>query len=332
MIYNMKNMVKVDLQEAFTKALSLRYPKKTVLVEILSNIISIEKDGIYRRLSGKINFTINEMATISLALNIPIDHLINEKDDEAIVSLPFILREPLHIPSMDILLDSINHTLERVKIIGTEICGNVSKSLPIECYLHSPLFSKFMFFRLGHYFVGTQEFKNFSQWETPERLFTIADKIKEIHRNFESIFYIMDEFVFLSPAIEVLNFHRMQVITDSEKNQIRDELYALLDSTEQMISGNTSSPIPISNNRTFYISPIPIGFDINYFLGEDQHLISFYTDFSLSLMENNPKGFFKLKEWVDSFRNISTSISDNGLTERTRFFNFQRKLISQILG
>jgi len=324
-------MVKVDLQKAFIEALGRRYPKKSNLVEILSNIISIEKDGIYRRLSGKINFSINEMATISNVLNVPIDRLINGKRD-ATVSLPFILREPLHISSMDILLDSIYFTLERINTIGTGACGNVFKSLPIEFYLHSMLFSKFMFFRIGHYFVGTYEFKNFSQWKIPERWLTLSDKIKEVHRNFESVFYILDEFVFSSLAIEVLNFHRMQVITDNEKNLLRDELYALLDSIEQMISGDPSSPIQISDNRSFYISPISIGFDINYFLSGDKHFISFYTDFSLSLVENDPEGFCRLKEWVDSFRNISTSISDNGLTERTRFFNFQRKLVSQILG
>ena len=324
-------MAKIDLQNAFIEALYHRYPKKAILVEELSNIMHVEKDGIYRRLSGKINFSINEMAAISHALNIPVDRLINGKEDVT-VSLPFVLKEPLNISSIDIILDSINFTLDHVREIGGGSCGNVCKSLPLEFYLHSPLFSKFMFFRLGHYFVGTDEFKNFSQWELPEQCSILADKFTEVHNRFDSIYFILDEYVFSSLAIEVLNFHRMQVITDSEKNQIGDELQKLLASIEQMISGSSSSPIPVSDNRTFYISPLPIGFDINYFLNEDKHFFSFYTDFSLSLIENNPEKFFRLKEWVDSFRNISTSISDSGLVERNRFFNFQRKLVSQILG
>jgi len=322
-------MVKVDLQKAFIKALNRQYPKKTVLVDTLSNIISVEKDGIYRRLSGKINFTINEMATISRELNIPVDRLINKKDD-TVVSIPFVLKEPLRMSSLENLLDSIDLGLEQITAIGG-ICGSVFKSLPTECYLHLPLFSRFMFFRLGYYFVGTREFQNFSQWEMPERGLALTDKIKEVHRHLDSVFYILDEFIFSSLAIEVLNFHRMQVITDSEKDQIRDELYSLLDSMEQMVSG-LSSPIPITANRAFYISPISLGFDINYFINGDKYHISLYTDLCYSLAENNPEEFLRLKEWIDSFRNISTSISDNGLTERTRFFNFQRRLIAQILG
>lgn len=322
-------MVKVDLQKAFINALSHQYPKKNVLVDVLSNILFVEKDGIYRRLSGRINFTINEMASISHALNVPIDSLISGKDD-TVMSIPFILKKPLRVSSLDNLFDSIDFSFERIKDMGGGVCGAIFKSLPTECYLHSHLFSKFMFFRLGYYLVGTSEFKKFSRWEMPERGLAMADKHKEIHRNLDSVFYILDEFVFSSLAIEVLNFHRMHVITDSEKEQIREEIYTLLDMIELMISGS-STPIPINTNRAFYISPISLGFDINYFMNEDKHYISFYTDFCYSLAGKSPEGFSRLKEWIDSFRNISTSISDNGLMERARFFNFQRKLISQIL-
>jgi len=324
-------MVKIDLQNAFIKALNRQYPTKNVLVDTLSNLIFVEKDGIYRRLSGKINFTINEMAAISSELNIPIDRLISGSGDE-IVPIPFILKKPLNIPSLDILFDSIDQQLEHIRAMGRVTCGSAYRSLPIESYIHTQLFSKFMFYRLEHYFIGSGKSKSFSQWQMPERVLAMADKHKEVHRNIDSIYYIVDEFVFSTLAIEVLNFHRMQIITDSEKELICDELHSLLDSIEQVASRTALPRMIQTHNKNFYISPIPIGFDVNYFYNEEKYFTSIYTDFCFSHTKNSPEEFSRLKEWIDSFRNISTSISNSGLIERTRYFNFQRKLISQILG
>lgn len=70
---------------------------------------------------------------------------------------------------MDSLSTMIEANFEYMRKIGERKAesGHLYSTMPIEFFLSYPTLSKFMFFKWGHYFIGTEEFDNFSEWNIP---------------------------------------------------------------------------------------------------------------------------------------------------------------------
>ena len=49
------------------------------------------------------------------------------------------------------------------------------------------------------------------------------------------------------------------------------------------------------------------------------------------MIENSEEDFAKVKEWINSFCDISTLLSKSGRFERRLFFNAQYKILDDIL-
>ena len=69
-------MKKKDLHDIFIEELQNRGIKKADLVYLISDILKLEKESAYRRLAGKVNFSVREMGILAKALNISLDSLL----------------------------------------------------------------------------------------------------------------------------------------------------------------------------------------------------------------------------------------------------------------
>ena len=170
-------MRKKDLHDKFIEELHKRNSKRAELINQVSDILKLEKVGLPED-GGKVNFSIREMGILAKILNISLDSLLYQEED--IQWLPFILETPLKFHSIDTLCDMIDLNFKHIEEINRDepgTSGNVYHSLPLECFIHSPLMMKFMFFKWGYYFVQSDEYNNFSQWKLPPRLSTIGENI-----------------------------------------------------------------------------------------------------------------------------------------------------------
>lgn len=322
-------MNNLDLHEEFVNALHDRIPKHSDLVNSIADILLIEKDAAYRRLSGKVNFTVREVGLISRKLNISIDHITHR--DDSYVWLPFILEHPMKVRSIDDMLDVADLCIEQINktIAEPTETGNIYSSLPMEFYLYSPVLTKFMFFKWGHYFVGTEEFDNYSEWELPERTHNLCESLTDVF-NFDKNYYIWDQSLIWSLAKEISNMHKMHVITTEEKKEIVLSLKDMLNKLEQTLSGAYTPTVGIAREAAFYVSSMSLGFTSNYFLSESSHFFTFQTYYSFCVVDENHDSFYRMKDWVDSFRNISNLLSRSGRIERRLFFEEQHKILDRI--
>ncbi|MCC8096197.1 MAG: hypothetical protein LIP05_13080, partial [Tannerellaceae bacterium] len=70
-------MMKTDiLYDNFLQTLKEKIPQKAVLANTLAQILSIEKEAVYRRLRREVLFTFSEVAIISHYLGISIDFIV----------------------------------------------------------------------------------------------------------------------------------------------------------------------------------------------------------------------------------------------------------------
>ena len=319
----------VSLHEKFVTNLYDKIPRKDIVNKI-SEMLRIEKDAAYRRLNGKVNFSINEMGIISDRLDISLDGLMFRSNE--IIWLPFMLEQPLKMQSMDEVLDVIDNCLERIYSIDPQTgeFGNIYHTLPMEFYFYSPVLIKFMFFKWGHYFLGKDEYNSYSEWKLPQRINDLLEKLKVAY-HFNKVYYIWDNSLIALFAKEIHNFYRMHIITNEEKNEIKDALKEMLTRIEQSLNGTYIPTLRVLQDASFYTCSMHIGFTSNYFMSESIRSINFQTNFSFCTIEGDNDKFQMLKNWIDSFKGISTLLSRSGRVERRLFFEEQHNIIDYIL-
>lgn len=66
-------MKKINLHDKFVAELNSKFPKKINLVNPVSNLLNLEKEPVYRRIAGKVNFSVQEMGILSAVLNISLN-------------------------------------------------------------------------------------------------------------------------------------------------------------------------------------------------------------------------------------------------------------------
>lgn len=320
-----------DLHDAFIGKLCKKVPRRADLVARISDILRLEKESVYRRIAGRVNFSVREMGILARELGLSLDSLLYR--DKEFQWLPFRLESPQQFRSMDSFYDMIEFNQKCIGEMTRDEpgeTGNVYNSLPMEFFISSPLLTKFMFFKWGNYFVRSEEFNSFSRWEMPERVAAIAERCAGLY-NFREAFYIWDSSLVWTLAREIDNFHRMGVITPEEKGAIKAELMNLLRRIEQALNGTYVSSVPFPAEMSFYVSSINVGFSSSYFAAGDRHFATLQTNFSFSKIENSEEDFLRIKEWIRSFCNISTLLSWSGRIERRQFFESQYKIVDSML-
>lgn len=323
-----------NLNDRFIHALKCRFTRKEIKYQT-AVMLGLSLDAAYRRISGEVLFTPREIGIVCKNLGISLDRLLDRPTDN-VVWMPFILEMPLRNRSMEDLFILIDFSLERIGNIventgySSEF-GSLYNTLPLEFYIHSPVLTKFMFFQWGHNYIGSEEFEDYSQWQLPEELCNLSERVKAVY-TFDSSYYVWDSALMWYLVRDINRLHLIRVITTNEMIEIREALKDMLSKIEMTLNGTYVPSIGMVPGMTFYVSNINLGFTNHYFSSGDKHFVTFLTNFSYSMIENNPESFNKMKDWTDSFRKVSKQLSSSGRIERKLFFNNQHHIIKQLLG
>ncbi len=329
-----KTMRKIDLHEKFVHALQQKMPSKSILVNILSEILKIEKESVYRRLNGKVNFSVNEIGIVAEHLNISLDALMHQSMEYHWI--PLVLKYPMKTKSMDLLYEMIiKQGLDSVAEVGEKPMsyGSAFNSLPLEFYAFQPTLFKFMLFKWGHYFIGTDEYNCFSKWEVPSYFSDIPKRIEEIGQNVHNVLFIWDEGIIRNLVQEIKNFHRMHVITTEDKLHIQHDLRILLQQLEQYLKGisvdNVTYYIP-RPEVNFYVTSLNIGFVSYYGASDSKFMSGFSTNFSWCPPYKDYDNYTRIRNWLHSLQDISVLISKSAIIERRLFFENQHHLVDSL--
>lgn len=323
-------MNKINLHDAFIKSLHDKIPNKKFLVDRISDILNIEKEPASRRINGKVLFSVQEMGIVAKELGIVIDSLLHQEVKYQWV--PILLGAPMSVGNMSDLTCIIENTLSCMLRISQKptTFGTIFHTLPIELFCDYPYLTKFMFFRWGYYFVGIEEFDDFSGWELPTELMHFTSKINRINVNVQKSLYIWDESLIWTFVREVNYLRKLHIINEKDTTNIREELKYMLDQLEKCLKLN-SYPTVMGEEVRFYFSNVNVGITSLYFSSDDQYLSTLQTSFSFSRLDESYENFRNIKSWVDSFKNISTLISGSGSLERRQFFRRQHRIIDLFL-
>jgi hypothetical protein len=140
--------------------------------------------------------------------------------------------------------------------------------------------------------------------------------------------FIWDRMMFCSLINDIKYFYDINLITDNEKNILKEEFLLMIDALEKLAAkGKHENGEEIS----IYISNVNFEASYSYFRSTN-YKSSIIRLFSINFISTGDANVFEYqKDWIQSLKKYSTLISVSGEMQRVQFFDKQREYINNLL-
>ncbi|MDU1904365.1 MAG: hypothetical protein E6772_06220 [Dysgonomonas sp.] len=319
-----------SLLNNFIDTLHQRINKRNRLVSFISETLEIERESASRRLSGKVNFSIEEMGILALKLGISLDNLLY-RQGEHFHFASFTMYSPMQAQSINTLTLGIEADIELLSIIEDEPTeyGSMFTSLPLEFVIPYKSLLKFIYFKWGYYYLATSDFEDYASWEVRKDLLTHSYKIKKLNNKLNRVIYIWDISVIWSFVKDVIYFSSIGALNKEDIKTIKEKLHEMLYQLKETIKRDDSS-LTVSREIEMYISTVHLGADFSYLISENKNYSNFHTYFIGTGYNNDYKTTTQLRDWINSMKKVCSLISGSGARERNLFFEEQHNIVDTI--
>ena len=315
-------MITNELNTGLVNAVKEKLPSKDNLANALMDILYIGKEAIYRRLRGEVPFTLTEAAVISRKLGISLDKMIGVSfRDNAVFDMNIVSSEKPFEAYYSILEKQVD-LFRSVKEDETSEIGTSSNIIPQTLSLKYNMLSKFRLFK-WMYQNENIKCKHFEEMEIPQKMVEKQKEYSDLVSHIHSVDYIWDNMIFSHLVNDIQYFCSIHLITDEDKDMLKEELFLLIDEMEELSARGKSKA---GNDVKIYISNI--NFEATYsYLDTSSTQLSLIRIYSINSITTQDQEMFRgLKEWIQSLKKFSTLISESGEMQRIQFFKQQEKL------
>jgi hypothetical protein len=314
-----------DLITEFRK----RIPQNSKLVAKLADILSLEKEAVYRRLRQEVPFTFREIVTITKNMSISLDNTIG---------IDMIKRPPCQLQSINyenpdevdyMMLENYVEVLKAMVFEPQAKMSLVTNLLPQPLYPGFKYINQFYFLKWHYHHSTHHSTKSYRDIFFPERMKKHIAAVFTESRNVKTNHYVLDSRVFQNFVNEVRYFHSIHLLEKEDIANIKADLFRFIDYMETLaINGCFEEN---KNKVSIYISDLHI--DTAYSCVDSQNIkFSMIWAFMFNGVSTyDDKTFEIIRTWVRSIVRASTSISVTGEKQRTLYFEKQRKIISALL-
>ena len=317
-----------ELHRNFIDALKRKIPVKAKLVDLLMEILFIEKGAANRRLSGEVPFSFYEAASIAERLDLSLNSLV--KTNSAPVD-----RFELNIIKYTDMSESdykewedYNGLISTTKSDPDSEMLESSNVLPLSIYAGFDSLQKYYLFKYTYLFQGTENRIAFGDLAFPERLSRIYESYFKETKYFAKTIYIWDYLIFQYLVTDIRFFSGINLISENEIRQIKADLFSLLDYMEDIALNGCFKET--GNPAFLYISDVNLEADYSCLTFHEKYLSHLRTFILSSVVSIDYLTYAKLREWIFSLKRFSTLITLTGTVYRTDFFTKQRKIISDL--
>ena len=321
-------MKRDDLHCYLLQVLKKKIPEQTKLVEMLMDILSMEKGAVYRRLRGEVPFTFFEVVNIAEKLDLSLNTFIYT-DSVQVDRFELTIVEYTNMNEMD-----YKQWEDYVSLIGSakddpqSELAESSNVLPLTIYGKFDSLSKYYLFKYQYLLSESEERVSYGDTVVPDRLSRIYRSYFDASKNFANTIYIWDNLIFQYLVTDIRFFSDIKLISNDDILEIKKDLFALLDDIEEIaLNGcfkETGNPV------SFYISDINFGADYSYVQINNFCMTHVRTFILNSVASTDQSSFKKIKNWIHSLKKSSTLITQSGATFRAEYIEKQRGIISKL--
>ena len=316
---------KLEWHDYFIEALYARYPKRPQLVEALMQLLVIEREAVYRRLRKDVMFSINEIEKISSAWGISLDEMTGSHSGKITFQmqpLDYLNPSAEEIKFLQHIIQSISEQKDYPDTEFMDICNKVPRQLH-SGYKYLNLFYLFKWMYNYGNEIKTVPFSNIVLSEAKNKI--TNDYYKAI-KNVPNSSFIFDRLLCEHLVAEIQYFNSIQLITDEEKEFIRQDMYDLLNYMAE-IAVNGCYP-ETQNKVNFYISQLIV--DTNYsYVSTSQAKICFIHVFDkYEIYTYNSEMLENFKTLMQLKKRASVQISGVDEQRMHEFFSNQRRMVA----
>ena len=302
-------------------------PEGSNLTNYLSDLLNIGRESVYRRLRGEINFTFDEVATLSENLNFSLDNLVGiKRDANALFNIHMLQK----IEYLDIYVNNMLEygTLFRESSAQMKTRARISaNTIPYFFHISYEALSKLRIYKWLYQSQKIIPGDKYADFVLPQK---VLDAHQTLYRDIQTIpnvIMIMDNNVFWSVIKDIEYFWKRDLLTDDEISILKNELHKMVDALETMASDELCQK---GVGVEMYISAVDL--EASYFhfeYGDNQ--FAQVKIFSISAIDSFDPGICTIqKQWMESQKRYSVLISGSGEMQRFEYMNKQREFIDNI--
>ncbi|MDH6358621.1 hypothetical protein [Parabacteroides sp. PF5-9] len=322
----MKNL---SLNDSFLEAVKEKESRKSALVNLLTDILAIEKESVYRRLRGEVPFTLNEAGIISKQLGLSVDNMIMGTKSKSSAMIQMMLPATSDVNDLDDTIISI--FLDKIKDISEQPYserGEALNLLPSSIYAPYPNLSKFYVLKWHHLYGNGHSNKKMDEIEQSDRSIDLQKQVNYYQKYITESFFILDSAIISNLINDLRYFESIRLVNESNVQAIKKELYEFLTYWEQLAAKGRYSNT--GNKVDIYISSINLSVTYSYLWSEDYFLSQMTTFLRQAVGSYEKESCEKIKYWLNSLKRLSTLISGVGEKDRIQFFDKQRSFVDEL--
>lgn len=296
---------------------------------ILSDILYLNSEAIYRRLRGQVPFTLDETIKICRHLNISLDLIAGIKNQNkfAFHLDTFLTEDPLQ-EYCDMLL-RITKSMEPLKNDPSTRLYRAHKTIPQEFLYNyeklSNVYTYILYYQL--YSNKPANVKKMSELVLPKGMYSRQKESVSTVHDFESML-ILDQSIVYDFINIVKFFFDLKMISQEDIKDIKKELFLLVADMEKCADTGRSLM-----GKPMHIYLCNISFDTNYSCMEsDNFSVSSLGIYCIDYLSCENGLVFNIhKSWILSLLKFSMLISVADEITRKNFFHKQREYIERML-
>jgi len=313
--------------QGFMSALQNKIPNRASLANTITDILVKDKDAVYRRLRGEVNFSFAEMALIAKSIGISLDNIVGI---ETIQSKPSQINITRHVNPTEIDYEMFENFINMLKSIKDEPNTRLMEStniIPNYFFYDYENLTRFVLFnwnQASHYGHSLP----FPKIIIPERLRILQKACSKYARHIKSATFVLDYMLFQRLAANIKYYVKVRLVPEDEALLIKEDILKFLDKLEIIaVNGKYEDT---GNEVSLFISDITLA--TNYNLIESKNLrVSFLRTYLVNAsVAMDDDVFQETQSWIRAILRMSTLISVTGEKLRAAFFDEQRKIIDAI--
>jgi len=308
----------------FLKNLLARYPKKGQLAEELMNLLCLEREAVYRRLRKEVIFHAYEMAKIASEWNISLDEIMGI--DSGKITFQMQVVDYLDPPEQEeFLIQMAIEEILRTKDFPDTEYMKVFNRLPRPLLAGYSYLNQYYLFRWIYLYGNKENTVPFSQIIVSEKMKQLTRDYYQAIKQIPTTNFVFDYMLFENLVRDIRYFDCIRLITDEEKELIKNDLYALLDYASEV--ANKGCYPETKNKVNLYISQLSIDTNYSYYYGNERTVCCIHTFDKYEIYMHNSGMVDNFLAWMKLKKRTSILISEVDERSRIEFFEKQRQVV-----
>jgi len=320
-------MINETWDDSFIKVLYEKYPRRSHLIRVLMDLLCLEREAVYRRLRKDVAFSMHEVVKIASAWNISLDRITGIKSGE----VPFLMR-PINFitPSDDELkfLRQIVSALYYFRNFPETEFMDICNKLPRQLLAGYSYLNQFHLFKWNYQYGDSMDVVPFSQINVSAEKIQLDAEYYQAIKQVPNSNFIWDHMIFEHLVNDILYFHSIQMVSDEDKANIKNDLSNMLD---YLLDLANKGYFPESGNKVnLYVSHLNIDTNYSYTFTPDSNICFVHALEKFQLHTFSPEMVESFKVWMQLKKRTSIQISEVDERSRIEFFSKQRRLADKL--